>query len=1417
MDGNVVQGCNWPYNGAVICFQKFNKTQVPPSPACFGSFNRVNVKLIHSFQEYVEMTSRYEAELPCSRKQILLRRIEGMEDQEQVILVDSDNAEANGLPFAGKDGGKNTLGCFSVFNITELKDDAPGTKRTPVQNIREFYKSWAKEIYETIEAEKLDVQVAVFKILGAEDLCVIVLGNDCQKISATIEALQRVNVCGVNSENSPVKYCVDNVHSILMMDRNADASKQDWAGIRAEIYFSLQSGTGMDYLQRKYDALKLKYSDIQLESCSGEYDAVLRGPGAMLPVVLGLPDLVKTDPVKGCFHPNDIEYRQNVFQSDVVLHPFGLSNGANRSSDCGGNGEIPGDKEKIAAFVDKCLLDLEAALKRPGMEHKDFTYLKLPIWRLEKEYWSFASFPIREDLRTDLEYQFKAALNAIVREAEQSDEHQKDFMEKYHQITDALESSMQAGSQQDRWYFGEQRSYVENVDSYYKILRCYYGMLKDMIRLIYAIPRKDTDSQPYLIPLLSFGVDPLIKSEKYDTYIDWEEDNSESRKEAAEQEKKSIKQKKMEKKPANLVCIRLPYQALSNPLKYIGILAHEIFHYAKPANRANRNELMIKGLIRVAVSEFLNILAGVADKYQNEEHSASFSRDAGFSEIVNAVVENIYGVIVYEHVVRKQNFYAISLVDIKRIVEEGSLHFTTQAAGAYFRIWGSIRNYLWYKLKVPADQQLEAIRKLPEIRSENVELLEKMFALNEEPAASDAMRDKKAYFLALNSLYREMIYEVEQGQIRSMHYLLNQTYKAMVECPSDIFDLETVMAGQKPEDKIRQFFWQQFAIKRDLMVPFNENEIIPVLLKNNIRIAMIINYYLRQRTAVSNSNADLDSPSELKKILESWSHDTYRQEVCDAKNALHTMYSQVYNRFYNLFSENNDICMRIVERIGMTAERPEMKKIIDKLSTYYQDYYARLDQCQADYMSVKKQTQKDALKKDREHRLFGQICSLIDDYQAQKAFDISGHTSNLLGAMTSDKEDEQQASNQYDFTCDEVAYNCADLGYCLSRVYDQMMIGKRMPQLWYRGQKQASWQTLPNVMRMEMCKSETMNNESFRDVLKSQVRFAKAHILPEGERLNKAEWLAFLQHYEFKTNALDFSESLTPALFFATEEWSEEAGKLPEDDAVVMVFNPVLFNLVMEALEAEWKYEQQSNSRDEQALQVQWQTMKEAAKDTGKSKDDLEDMADDYTRHYYALGGIPDAEDKDRCQKAREKLRKYLITGIDYEHPPLFAGPGEPEDDTYDYLYNLDKKMHDGKHDGHKYPRAVLVPRHCDRMDKQSGEFVYFNLASKKGAGIEIEKKEGKEIRRVICDYSMWSLERLHKAYMRYFRDTWEPKWKEMGERVSFTPFMCRIEINKFRYRGFKRYVYAMGMHQYSVYPEFDKLAKDLQKDLDLN
>lgn len=75
------------------------------------------------------------------------------------------------------------------------------------------------------------------------------------------------------------------------------------------------------------------------------------------------------------------------------------------------------------------------------------------------------------------------------------------------------------------------------------------------------------------------------------------------------------------------------------------------------------------------------------------------------------------------------------------------------------------------------------------------------------------------------------------------------------------------------------------------------------------------------------------------------------------------------------------------------------------------------------------------------------------------------------------------------------------------------------------------------------------------------------------------------------------------------------------------------------------------------------------------------------------------------------------------------------------------------------------------------------------------EDKDGK------FSYSNWSLEQLHKKYEELFDDN-QKEW--------FTPFLYNIVINHARYQDFKDYLQAIGMQMYQVYPEYDKLAKDI-------
>ena len=1452
------------YNGAVVCFQKFtigqnagfqnagsSNMKIPGSPACLGYFNRVDVKTIRDFRKYVSVTSKHEAEFPCSRKQLLLRRIKKLKGREEVTLINSEEA-GNSLPFEGKNKKSYALCCFSVFSVGEDK-----SMRKNSGGSESFYTELAEELYDILDRSRkkneYDCQIAFMELLGAEDLCLIVLSNQYQAISGSIEKLQSFNF---ESSARRKEYCncrVDNVHSILMMDRNARETLElvDWNNAEAEMHFSLHSAPGMRYLrdqekllrellektERRQDKPRSEQnpqSQILVQSCSGEYDAILRCPAWMLPIVLGLPG---PELVQGCFHPDNVKYQSKVYQSDTYIYPFGLNNcdvdddASDEDEDvarapCADRSKgvrrdtplvLPKEVTELQGFVKQAMESLRGMFEVEG-DDNSFDFQELPIWRLLKEFWSFASFPLREDLREDLEYQFKVAINAIVREADLSRENynRATFMEKYQQIVKALDDSMQAASQQDRWYFGEQQSYIENVESYYKILRCYYGMLKDMITLIYQIPRTPNTNQPYLIPMLSFGVNPLIQSNAYESYIDHHVDQDMEEDEA--------------KRDAKLISIKLPYQALSNPLKYLGILAHEIFHYAAPADRANRNELMCCALIRVAISEFIDILAKNCGIEEDKDVWMLLADgDKTFREIIDIAVINTF-----DNIKKKHPADQLLLRHIREMVWEGELRFTVdstakQGYDCYYKMWANIRSLLLRVMETDPAKKHPELRDLAPLCAEYVPYYTRMFALDEEVPEDQDLRVKDS---VLRELYERQIQKTAHYQTKEARNLLRTMFKAMVECPPDIFDLEVVMHGKTEDEKIRQFFWQQHSAKRDLLTPraiYRGDDNKP-LLKNDIRSAMVVGYYLRKRY-------NQDDPVMLEAVLQKWGACDFKPFFENTRKEFVRCYELVYKRFRYILQENDEICGLLSERI---AHQVDVYKLKERLTSFYQSHYDVL----TEYQSSAGTAEDENIRYDA---TFEKTCALIDTYQDRGRFRVKGPTSGPpLPENDGDEEptDSQETENTQEavrdprFVCDLIAYNNADFMHKLSLAYEKMMVNKRIPMLWYRGQREWEWRTLPNIMRISRMTTDMPDHEGFAKTMFYGMQLARAHILPNGEHLSDAEWIAFMQHYEFKTNALDFSESLAPALYFATEKWADDKEKRPEHDAVVMAFNPILFNLVMELFEQEELLQNFDTAEAvvneyDHNLDVLRQLRSDAkqklmsAKKAQQSVEQIRALEDMYDRFHVALRVLtrvgvkndvkPDLSLEkmfvsEAVARAKQNLKQYYETGINFEQPPLFAGTTELMDTRYRYLYD---PMLSDEFDSCYHPRAVMVPRHCDRMDKQSGEFVYFNLAAEKAPRDSITEKDG--LKRVY-DYDRWSLEALHTKYVERCRRELMDYEKVHGKYpdAKFIPFLCRIKINRYRHNGFKRYVHAMGMHRFSVYPEYDKLAEDLIDQLEL-
>lgn len=966
-------------NGAIICFQKntteYRKKEIGDNegPVCLGYFNHVEVRGIRTFRKYVHHASKYQASRACSRKQLLLRKREGLHEQ-----IEISGMEAGAIPFRSSDPSEEfALGCCSVFNV---RDGA--CRRSAVKENRCVTRAHlAKELYAQIQAIQRDgnFRFAVMESLGTEDLCLIVLTNHYDHISDVIKVVQSFGCKSGHPAAGCGSQCIiDNGHSILMFDRRCSLEADLWGATQASIHFSLRSAAGLHYLravERELNASRtLREGErVTLDGCSGEYDAIMRCPARLVMGTLFGDG--------GYFAPENSAYQQSVYQSETFVYPIGMDDTPD------GPEELPPEesgqlKTELNRVVEDAIKELRTLFQYEE-DDPDFDYIELPIWRLLKDYWSFASFPLNKDLKEDLKIQLIASVNAIVAEARKCVENRKidDFQESYDKIVDALRASMQAGSQQDRWNFGEQQSYIQNVDSYYKILRCYYGMIKDMITLIYHIERSNGQDQPLLIPLLSFGVKSIIKSDSFASSVDG--------------------------KPARLICIRLPYQAMANLPRYLGPLAHELFHYSAPAVRRSRNERMIKALIRVALTEFVCVLAGSrtgGDERDYWKKFYGFNEAWGDSFDLNKNVDQMFADLkaMLERI--HKDIYTIKLDEIKEYILPECLYFSKSSENEkpflfYYQMWKNLRAMVERYL---ADRQYKGVG------GADRRLLREMFGLTasqkdgaKHNACHCPCRKRKAASSEerMRKCYQSIADRIDAASTDNFRKLLHNIFKAMEECPADIFNLEVVMARKDARQKVRQYLWQINGAKRDatLVRSFDKNKVdmwpfqdtedsedgyqngTRRLLYNQIRNSMILRYYLGSGTQ-----------GDLRETLRDWCPETGRYSVSlgRVRQGFILDYEDVTARFQGLFTENSEICDAIATRIRRLLKNPQCKRIMCGLSEKYERYYRLLERRQRGQEADAEAVYQDGL--------FELCCDLIDAYQSQPALDVISVTSTPM-------------------------------------------------------------------------------------------------------------------------------------------------------------------------------------------------------------------------------------------------------------------------------------------------------------------------------------------------------------------------------------------------------------------------------------
>lgn len=1107
--------------GAVICFQKYllgrvgeDSCPTPGGPICLGYMGRVDVQAVDAFEDFIATASRRGANYACTRKQLLIYQLEEKLDQA-IDIVEFDDSEDSAcpndgrLPFCSTAGQKfYALGCCSVLNTPRQLQDRP------IRQIADELNKKLKTIQANIQASGMELEFAVTGLLGGEDLCLITLSNHFAAISNVMSEVQKMT-CSSDKKDIPI---LENSHSILMVDSSGRCC--NWGDAHAQIFFSSRSNSGISYLTRVYQALKNNAGagsekEVSLEGRYGDYDIVLRCPAHLLRTELYCGE-------DGLLSYDNPAYRNAVYQSETIVSPFGCSQLTEAVA-----ADIPapdGNPMDERPFVPDADLDsiIEQVMKEVarnllGTEedrYHELTHIHLALYRLLKDYRHIMADSFNVHLHNDLTTQFYAAVNAIV-VASQPIKVKRDsnalskpenFNAQFDDIVSALNSTMLIADQVDRFYFTGQLSHLQNTGSYHKILLAYYGFIKDVLRLLYSLQRDAGNVQPLLVPMLSFGLGPIANSRSFPSFI----------------------KKNGVPVPAKLICIKLPYQALANPPKYLGILIHELFHYLHPLRTSSWNRLLVTCLARNAICEFIGILAtGLSDVDfpVNQNIGAAFYCEC--KKVIDPAAAKIADVF-FQH---RQN---LERVDPETLWCELSQYFLfhkspkSDSYQFYRSIWKDLNNQFSKDNLEKKDLDLA---------------LSRLLVLKEKEGSDrESVNDED-----LDRVFADLVRAVPDFD--PLGDLLFNCYKALLEVTADLFDLGIVLYREPHNIWAQEFFWQIHTTQNALLGAdtLPSERLDSALLSNNmIRFGILMDYCLKLG---KNKSEDSD---RFSNILWKWcdnSQDEGRlRQVQTAFRRDYNIYLESPSRYSGHEQKFLDM---ICETIKGLWRNPECVKIAEKMSGFYLDHCKIMDE-------ARRKGKDPALKK----RNFDLCVKFIETYQTQesvqdlKAFPTVFAAPIIKVGLAASDEPFSQKHPERKF----VEYP-ADLSWAVSTTCEKMSVAGKPPLLWYRGQQSKYIKTLPGILR------ENFSDGDFLTKFCQEAHLARTQILPLGADFTEVGWLAFLQHNGFPTNVLDFSESFYPALYFAIQKWIDQPEDPPECDSHIAVLNPVLFNLAMRALD----------------------------------------------------------------------------------------------------------------------------------------------------------------------------------------------------------------------------------------------------------
>lgn len=386
----------------------------------------------------------------------------------------------------------------------------------------------------------------VYGTLGSADAAIIWLANQYSDVIAMLNAFRMTKV-------TQSVFYVSNVYTIMGLAVCGSDVFKDTKG-----YFNVRLITRGEFNVRQFieDNLKKYVQNLTIDDFDivlGKYDASISFPSAHITKNIYEEDgLIHFRSEK--YYVYIIEaYTELLKEKNDIVEPI--------------KHDI-GETELFNPVIlrENCFTEIRKKINKVTNQNifKELSYLTETFWLLYQDYVKNMASMFSYPWSIDLEYSFKSSIQNIqmILENESVILRKNALIDYIQFFFCGIRQTMLHISQAGRLYFDISNSQLKQTGAYSKILRFYYGIIKNLLEIAYQIPKKDVQSE--IIPFITFDVKPKVESVYMET---------------------------MEIKDQRIVSFELPYEALNDLEKYSRLLAHEVFHYIPPVSRGIRNFL----------------------------------------------------------------------------------------------------------------------------------------------------------------------------------------------------------------------------------------------------------------------------------------------------------------------------------------------------------------------------------------------------------------------------------------------------------------------------------------------------------------------------------------------------------------------------------------------------------------------------------------------------------------------------------------------------------------------------------------------------------------------------------------------------------------------------------------------------------